>query len=338
MKFINQLKLMINTYPKKSIGYSVMQHNNDYGINLSSIFKKTFINLPTLSIVVPYYDSWNTVNKTLEYLIHATKGKSYEIIVVDDGSIKYPAEKIIIQNYKKNIKIVNLNKNMGRSFARNVGLNEAKNDVVAFMDSDILMPTNLIDKHLKLHAYFKNKGKGCITFSLFNNLSVNDWNSTENKNSLFDKSNDFRNECVYRSTWIGCEDDKKYIGNHYRIIDETDNLRRWPVGKSLGPWLLSNMVLGGFFTVNKSTAIEVGGFSKSFRNYGFTEIPLSTKIIARFDDYVIPVPSPYLLHLHNGGVSLSQHKRNEYFKEAHNLFFQVYLKQDLCETIKNEKI
>jgi len=29
---------------------------------------------------------------------------------------------------------------------------------------------------------------------------------------------------------------------------------------------------------------------------------------------------------------------NKYLKKAHQLFFEVYLKQDLEETIKNEKI
>jgi len=57
-----------------------------------------------------------------------------------------------------------------------------------------------------------------------------------------------------------------------------------------------------------------------------------------FNDYVIPVPSPYLIHLHDGGEALSQTERDERFKEAHHLFFDVYLRKDLKETIKNEQI
>jgi hypothetical protein len=44
------------------------------------------------------------------------------------------------------------------------------------------------------------------------------------------------------------------------------------------------------------------------------------------------------LHLHDGGVALSQEERNTYFKKAHDLFFDIYLNQDLEETMKNEKI
>lgn len=329
---------MINNYTKVSIGYRIMKHCNNYGVKLSSIFKETRLNLPALSIVIPYYESWDTINLTLEYLIDATKEKLCEIIIVDDGSVIYPAEKVVLQSFIKYIKIVKLKQNMGRSGARNMGLKEARNKVVAFMDADMLIPEGLIDKHLKLHAYFANNKKGCITFSLFNNLNINEWRSDIYKEFLFHKSNDFRKMCIYQPTWIGCKKDRKYIGNEYKIIEDTDYLKKWPMEKSYGPWLLPNMVLGGFFIVDRKKAIKVGGFSNFFREYGFTEIPLSTKLIAKFCDFVVPVDSPYLIHLHDGDVALSQKQRDYFFRKAHHLFFDVYLRQDLNETIKNEKI
>lgn len=324
---------MINIYPKNSIGYKIMTHDNNYG----EIKLLTNSKLPSLSVVIPYYEAWNTINRTLEYLLSACKKLEYEIILVDDGSIKYPAETTIRVEIKKQIKIVSLNKNVGRSLARNRGLKESKNEVVAFMDADMVMPRNLIVKHLKLHCHFGGE-KGCITFSLFNNLSISEWEMTTDKETLFKKTNDFRSECNYLQSWIGCESDNEYISHKYKILKDTNNLREWPIGKTFGPWLLPNMVLGGFFTVNRDKAIKVGGFSESFQKYGFTETPVSTKIIAKFDDYVIPVSFPYVLHLHDGGVALSQGERNIYFKKAHHLFFDIYLNQDLEETIKNEKI
>jgi len=325
---------MINFYSKNSIGYKVMNHDNNYG----DITASGGLRLPSLSVVIPYYEAWNTINQTLGYLLNACKAIDSEIILVDDGSAKYPAETIINVDFKKMIKVVRLSKNVGRSITRNRGLRESKNEIVAFMDADMIMPAGLIEKHLKLQNYFKNKKGGCITFSLFNNVGMVDWELSVDKKILFNETNDFRNECLYQPSWIGCEKDREYIGNKYKILEDTDYLKKWPLNKSFGPWLLPNMILGGFFTVNRDEAVKVGGFSNSFKNYGFTETSVSTKIIAKFGDYVVPVRFPYLLHLNDGGAALSQSDRDFYFRQAHHLFFEIYLKQDLEKTIKNEKI
>lgn len=329
---------MINNYRKNSIGYKVMKHNNYYDADILAIFKDQKGNLPNLSVVIPYFESWNTINRALEYLEGAIGSLNYEIVVVDDGSIKYPAEKVIKSNRRQKLTIKTLEVNRGRSFARNSGLAESHNEVVAFMDADMIMPRGLVENHLKLHKYFMDEDKGCITFSLFNNVGIDEWKSTLDKEKLFESTNDFRSDCLYRETWIGCEEDKEFIGNTYQILKDTDYLRKWPIDLSFGPWLLPNMALGGFFTVNRKRALKVGGFSEDFKKYGFTETPVSTKLIARFNDYVIPVPWPYVLHLHDGGVSLNQKERDECFKKAHQLFFEVYLKQDLNKTIQNEKL
>lgn len=329
---------MINNYPANSIGYKVMNHDNDYKADIFSIFNSHKEKLPSVSIVIPYFEAWNTINWTLEYLVKALEQIEYEIIVVDDGSKKCPAEKCIIDKNRKNLMIKTLQTNKGRSCARNSGLIKAKNDVVAFMDADMVIPCGIIEKHLKLHKYFSKQDKGCISFSLFNNVSVKEWGSVNKKEILFGQTNDFRNECLYQESWIGCEADKEYVGRAFRILADTDYLKNWPVNHTFGPWLLPNMVLGGFFTANRERVLVVGGFSEDFKQYGFTETPVSTKLIAKFDDYVIPVLEPYVLHLHDGGVSLNQEERDEYFKKAHHLFFEVYLKQDLEQTIKNEKL
>jgi len=234
---------MINSYSKNTIGYKLMEHDNDYD-------EIVFTNdnyVPSLSIVIPYFEAWNTINQTLEYLFKSCRKIYPEIILVDDGSIKYPAEKVIERKFIEKLRVVKLSSNQGRSTARNCGIKETKGEVVAFMDADMLVPPNLIDQHLRIHNSLRNKGRCGITFSLFNNLSMVDWATASNKMILFDQTNDFRYKCDYQANWIGCESDEEFIGSKYRILEETNNLRKWPRGKSFGPWLLPNMILGGFF-------------------------------------------------------------------------------------------
>lgn len=62
---------------------------------------------------------------------------NYQHIVVDDGS--NTNVKKYLKNYKKKCKVLTLNKNMGQSYARNLGINYVKNSddgYILFLDSD----------------------------------------------------------------------------------------------------------------------------------------------------------------------------------------------------------
>jgi len=336
---------MIKNFKVGTIGNFLLNHDNDYVFDLEQVFNKETNSLPSFSLVIPYFESWNTINISLEYALKSIEfvQKKFmdldsEIIIVDDGSVKHPASKIIAKRFQRKIIILSLEKNVGRSLARNAGLKLAIKDIVGFMDSDIVCHPETIMTHLHIHQFLKNNKKNAVTFSLFNHLSMNDWQSCYKKDQLFNSSNDFRINCTYQSSWIGCDSDKQYVGKKYKIIEETDNLKKWPKNESFGPWILPNMILGGFFAVNREKAVSVGGFSSLFSKYGFTETPVSTKIIAKYQDYVIPVPYPYLIHLRDGGEALNQEKRNFYFQKAHDFYFNIYLNQNLLETIENEKL
>lgn len=336
---------MINNYPPETIGNRVINHNNNYGLDIAATLRSSLQKAPSLSVVIPYYEAENTINCALDYLIRivaATQKLLYswnwEIIVVDDGSEKYPAEKTIIKKLQTKIIIKQLPQNSGRSAARNEGLKLAKNEVIAFMDADIICPEKTIENHLKIHQRLKEINKNGITFSFFNNLKVKEWQTCTRKADLFTKSNDFRLECTYQKSWIGCDTDKQHIGINFQIMRQTNNLRNWPQNTFFGPWLLPNMVLGGFFMVDRHRALSVGGFSRIFSKYGFTETSLITKIIAKYGDFVLPSLAPILVHLHDGGVALSQEEKDLLFQRAHAIYFDRYLKQNLELTLKNEKL
>ncbi len=85
-----------------------------------------------ISVVIPTFNRIKILDRTLDSVINQTI-KPYEIIVVDDGSNDQTG------NWIKN-KFPEINyfyqKNMGVSTARNTGIDMAKGDWIAFLDSD----------------------------------------------------------------------------------------------------------------------------------------------------------------------------------------------------------
>lgn len=73
--------------------------------------------------------------------------KSHEIIIINDGSTDNTLN--ICKKYKNifdNIKIINLEKNMGVSYARNIGIKESSGEYIHFVDSDDFIESNMYSK------------------------------------------------------------------------------------------------------------------------------------------------------------------------------------------------
>lgn len=88
---------------------------------------------PFISVVVPAYSTRTTIAETIDSILAQTY-KSYEIIVVDDGSPDNLAE-FITKKYGAAIQLIR-QPNAGLAAARNSGIQAAKGSYVAFLDSD----------------------------------------------------------------------------------------------------------------------------------------------------------------------------------------------------------
>lgn len=88
-----------------------------------------------ISIIIPIYNVENYLKQCLDSVINQTL-KDIEIICINDGSTDNSL-KILKEYSKKDSRITVINqKNQGVSVARNNGLNIAKGEFVAFIDSD----------------------------------------------------------------------------------------------------------------------------------------------------------------------------------------------------------
>jgi glycosyltransferase involved in cell wall biosynthesis len=89
--------------------------------------------LYSYSIVVPLYNKASHIRKTLLSALNQ-KHRNFEIIVVDDGSKDYGAD-IVRQIDDDRVKLIQ-QKNQGVSVARNIGIKNASNEIIAFLDAD----------------------------------------------------------------------------------------------------------------------------------------------------------------------------------------------------------
>ena len=91
---------------------------------------------PHISIIMPAYNEASKIKNTLENIYSIEEID--EIIVVDDGSSDNTSE-IVSSIESKKIKIFKLEKNKGKGYALNYGLNIAMEnaDIIGFLDADL---------------------------------------------------------------------------------------------------------------------------------------------------------------------------------------------------------
>lgn len=95
-----------------------------------------------ISIIIPCYNSMNTIHNTLNSIL-VQSYENYEIILVDDCSTDQ-TRKIITSYNNPKIKVILLEKNQGVSNARNCGIKKAEGDYIVFIDSDDSISSNFL--------------------------------------------------------------------------------------------------------------------------------------------------------------------------------------------------
>lgn len=321
-------------YENGTLGHEVIAHQNAYGFDADQAVQQYTGPLPSASILVPYYNAQKTINRVIEHIlqavsviIHVHPGWHFEIILIDDGSDKYPAGTCLDEQIKEKIRFETI-KHQGRCFTRNYALSLAKNQVILFVDSDVLIHPSLLLHHLSLHAICEQQGKGCISFALFDFHSLS---ALLNSSSFFKQPspNDWRIRCLYQEEWCGCEQDKRFAGKHFQPLTDTNRLQNWPQNGFYGPWVLPNMVLGGFFTMNREKALAVGGCAPLFDVYAFEETSLVTRLIAFYHDYVIPLTEHFAIHIEDTTIGERREDKYKLFRNAHFRYFELFLVQKL---------
>jgi glycosyltransferase involved in cell wall biosynthesis len=165
-----------------------------WNINFWMIFIKYLteslegVDLRKYSFVIPTYQNRKLVINTLRALdyIETTETISYEVIIVDDGSLDDTFQSVISEHKKYPFIYTYLPRfeNSSRARARNYGLKNVTGDIVVFIDGDIIVRPDYL---LKLDRFFEQSSDMAVVgMRLLLNQPIDE--QIVNDKSIFDKN------------------------------------------------------------------------------------------------------------------------------------------------------
>lgn len=121
-----------------------------------------------VSIITPAYNAEKTIIETMNSVMAQTY-QNWEMIIVDDlssDSTTFIVEKYIEQD--RRIKLIKLQANSGVAYARNVAINNAKGQYIAFLDSD----DTWIEDKLTLQISFMKENNIYFSFTQYRQFKI----------------------------------------------------------------------------------------------------------------------------------------------------------------------
>jgi dolichyl-phosphate beta-glucosyltransferase len=109
------------------------------------------LNVPDLSVIIPAYNEERRLPATLEsvYLFLSQSGHTFEILVVDDGSLDGTCD--VVQEFASHhdgLRLVSYAPNQGKGCAVRTGMLAARGDYLLMNDADGSSPIEEVDKLL----------------------------------------------------------------------------------------------------------------------------------------------------------------------------------------------
>lgn len=124
-----------------------------------------------VSVIIPFYNRIKLVKRAVKSVLEQSY-KNWEVLLINDGSTDDVADLKNYINGKSNIKLIDVKNNMGASNARNVGIDNASGEYIAFLDSDDEFTKNKLEVQLRemilnnsnvSHTSYQREGIGKLT-------------------------------------------------------------------------------------------------------------------------------------------------------------------------------
>jgi glycosyltransferase involved in cell wall biosynthesis len=103
-----------------------------------------------ITVIIPSYNSENTIEDCLVALENQSFNENYEIILVDSSTDNTPR---IVENGFPEVKLIHLPQKTDPGTARNLGLKESGGEIILFIDSDCIASTDWIERMVSLHRH-----------------------------------------------------------------------------------------------------------------------------------------------------------------------------------------
>ncbi|MCC6612297.1 MAG: glycosyltransferase family 2 protein [Anaerolineae bacterium] len=100
-----------------------------------------------VSVIIPSHNAAHWICETLDSILAQPHPETYEVIVIDDGSVDDTGP-LIQEQYKDRVRYY-FQQHRGRAAARNAGVKIAHGDFIHFFDADDIMEPNALDARLE---------------------------------------------------------------------------------------------------------------------------------------------------------------------------------------------
>ena len=111
-----------------------------------------------ISVIIPVYNA----EKYLSDCIHSVLEQTYpnfEVICIDDGSTDHSVQ--ILKRFNSSKIKIFTQANQGVSVARNFGLDQARGDLITFVDSDDVIDPHFLEKLVSIYDSSHSSVIGC---------------------------------------------------------------------------------------------------------------------------------------------------------------------------------
>ncbi|MCW1147616.1 glycosyltransferase family 2 protein [Flavobacterium lacisediminis] len=119
--------------------------------------------MPKISVIIPLYNKGFIISETLKSVLAQTF-TDFEVVIVNDGSTDNSFE-IVSQFSDERIKLFQ-QQNKGAAAARNLGIEKATGELIAFLDADDYWNQNHLDELYQLYIDFPNSGVYCNRYQV----------------------------------------------------------------------------------------------------------------------------------------------------------------------------
>lgn len=236
-----------------------------------------------ISVIVPVYNSEKYLSDCIDSILNQTL-KEIELILINDGSTDNSLQICKKKAAKdKRIKIIS-KKNEGQGYARNIGIDRAKGEFIAFVDSDDYIDKEAYEKMYE--ACKKYHADYCVTpFSLKGDFK-------KNEIKIFDG---------------------KEIKNKI-LIDILGNYPQNTIGSVIGPSACTKLFNSKIIKDNKIKFISERQYSSEDNIFNINYVLFSNRVVMYNINFY---------HYRNVNDSYSHTYRDEYLKKINNMYMYI---------------